>query len=1308
MKSDSTRFRRIEEIFDGVVQLPKDQWAAALDRLCAADPMLREEVESLLNHAGADSGHSFLTQAFQALIPDSGPDANIGRRIGPYELRRRLGGGGMGNVYLADQVEPVRRTVAIKLIKRGMDTDETLRRFDHERRVLAALSHPHIARLLDAGSTDDGHPYFAMEYVEGEPITAYCDRHRLGIPQRLRLFQRVCTAVHFAHQNTVIHRDLKPANILIADDGSPRLLDFGIAKLTSPDLDAGLTHTHAAHQYMTPDYASPEQIQGQIVTTASDVYSLGVVLYEMLAGQRPFSRDGRQSSAFDKEPSRPSTGLRAMTAAQNSTERRGPAIEAIAEARNLRPEQLIRHLSGDLDNIVLTAMAAEPQRRYASAEQLSADIDRYLGHEPVLAAPPSTLYRLRKFTRRNRTACVLIVALLIGAIGSTGGAVIAVRSRNVARQAEQIALQHAEQLRRASYAQDLVFVSADRQRYSPGIVKQRLLDTPERLRDWEWYFLDALCHRDLQTWRGHQAAIKAITYSPDGRWVASGDTVGEIRVWDARVGTTASVVQGPRNPINSLSYDPTGRRLASAGSDGILRIRDSQNGTELAALDGHGGAAVSVRFSPNGHDLAAGYADNKIRLWDTNTGTVIRAMEGFQGLFDSLAFSPNGRLISGASTKAGVCLWDAETGSPMHDFGDDSRFVCSTTFSPNGKSLAVAVHHRWIQLWDIEPIVRLRGQQNRGWTASSSGVVFGPDNQRLTYVGREDRALTVWDGVHKARFAESRGHEGRILALAGSPDGKHTVTGGEDRTLKRWEAEPPSVPSALRGHQGGITCMAFTPDGRILATGDERNTVRFATPIARDVLREVQVPAGHPRCMAFTADGRNLVTGGADGTLQVYSAFTAQPLKMITAHAGAVHTLVADPARRVLASGGEDGLVCLWNPDTSERLRTLACGQGAVGSIAFNHDGSRLAIANAEYAIQIWNTDSGSRVQDLTGHQDIVRSVAFSRDGKWIASTGGDETVRIWDANTGRAVRVIEELGTTGLGVSFSLSGRRVFAAGADGTLSLWDTETGVRMLLFRDHTGPSTCLALSPDGRILATGGTDRTVVIKDTIPAAVRTELAEEEPVLAAQVFAITKDFFGQYGDWETIAGLFNVAYDTPVRLRHKILDDILKRTAGTLSPLGEWQVCFFNWEPTSDLAILSARWFQAASTATRRTRAAAIAFDWNRLPPARGVPRESFGMVATATCRTSAGRYRLTGSVDDGVRVWIDERKVFDRWSISTRREKTFSADVALAEGEHAFRVEYFQLNAGAFLNLSVQFLGQAAAAVDTAPEEEPESE
>lgn len=423
------QFRQAQSVYFELRELPREQWAARLPRLCG-DAAVRELVLSLARRADRAAGFLESPPVPAALAAALSSEWSLedlsGTACGPYRLTRRIAAGGMGTVYEGQRSDgQFTQRVAIKLVKRGMDSDEILRRFWAERQVLAALNHPNIGRLLDGGATADGRPYLVMEYVEGLPIDEYCDRNRLGVVQRLRLFRTVCEAVNYAHQNLVVHRDLKPSNILVTADGTPKLLDFGIAKVLS---DGASDQTAAGERRLTPEYASPEQIEGRPVTTATDIYSLGVILYELLTGHRPYYFRTRSTAEFERvvchsKPLPPSVVInKPETWIALDGERRWVVTpDAVSQARDASPDRLRRRLRGDLDNIVLMALRKEPERRYTSAEALAADVERYLHDLPVSARRDTLWYRSGKFIRRNAAICSAAALLVLVAIAGVAG-----------------------------------------------------------------------------------------------------------------------------------------------------------------------------------------------------------------------------------------------------------------------------------------------------------------------------------------------------------------------------------------------------------------------------------------------------------------------------------------------------------------------------------------------------------------------------------------------------------------------------------------------------------------------------------------------------------------------------------------------------------------------------------------------------------------------------------------------------------------------------------------------------------------------
>ncbi|HYO64061.1 MAG TPA: serine/threonine-protein kinase, partial [Pyrinomonadaceae bacterium] len=442
----SEHWQLVEDIFGRAADLPPAERAAFLDAECGANAALREQVEFLLK-CDEEAGTFINEPAFDVrgvatlapgLLPDTtGPtDLMAGRRIGAYKIIREIGHGGMGAVYLAERADAeFRKNVAIKLVKRGMDTDFILRRFRNERQILASLEHPNVARLFDGGTTDDGLPYFVMEYIEGQPVHRFCNARRLSVRERLRLFLQVCAAVAYAHRNLVVHRDIKPSNILVTEDGTPKLLDFGIAKILNPDFTpVTVDPTMTAMRMLTPKYASPEQLRGAKVTPASDIYSLGVLLYELLTGHHPYRLKDLAPHEVarvicEEDPERPSAAVNRTEDIDNSERTsetdRSLAPQLISRNRAATPEELRRELAHGLDNVVLRAVRKRPAERYGTVEELASDIRRHLEGTPRRSAPYQTSGRQREETGNDTTrravAVLPLKVMRVSEADDTGG-----------------------------------------------------------------------------------------------------------------------------------------------------------------------------------------------------------------------------------------------------------------------------------------------------------------------------------------------------------------------------------------------------------------------------------------------------------------------------------------------------------------------------------------------------------------------------------------------------------------------------------------------------------------------------------------------------------------------------------------------------------------------------------------------------------------------------------------------------------------------------------------------------------------------
>jgi serine/threonine protein kinase len=559
------QWRQIGDLLATAIQLPIQDRPAYVASVCQGNDELRAELESLIAaHEIAEAGE------FEQGILDTSPREQssthvslVGKHVGAYRIEAEIAHGGMGRVYRATRAdERFSKEVAIKVLDQGTVSERSLEMFRHERKILANLEHPNIARLLDAGESEDGAPYFVMEYVDGESIDVYCNAQRLTIEERLSLFLKVCSAVQYAHQNLVVHRDIKPLNILVTQSGDPKLLDFGIAKVADAN-DPSVTVTATAWRAMTPAYASPEQLLGKPLTIATDIYSLGLVLYELLAGRYAY---GARTSALDlqraileQDPQRPSAAIFRVPVAQDD---KCATAEEISEARQLTPQKLCSALRGDLESVVLKAVRKEPHARYASVERLSEDIERYLEGLPVMARQGTLMYRTQKFVTRHRAAVVMagVACLLL-----IGGIVAVLREAHIARLQEARAERRFNDVRKL--ANSLIFQVHDSIRKLPGSTAARKLILEQAQE-----YLDGLAKEsasDPSLLRELAAAyMRLAEVLGDSRDANIGDTAGALKNFKKSVELRETVVKlEPKVPERRRELAETYMALSRALSD---------------------------------------------------------------------------------------------------------------------------------------------------------------------------------------------------------------------------------------------------------------------------------------------------------------------------------------------------------------------------------------------------------------------------------------------------------------------------------------------------------------------------------------------------------------------------------------------------------------------------------------------------------------------------------------------------------------------------------------------------------------------
>jgi len=1117
----AAHFARVAATFDRLRLLDGHDRAAALTTLRRDDPALAVEVAELLAH------HDRSDPLLDAPLIRPG----VSSRIGVYRLVQLLGEGGMGTVWLAEQEEPVRRQVALKLIKLGMDTRQVIRRFDAERQLLARMEHPGIARVLDAGATSEGRPYFVMELVRGERITDHADRRRLNIAERLRLFRHICAAVQHAHGKGVIHRDLKPSNILVTEiDGVaiPKVIDFGVAKvLVDPTGgDAGRSDsngdrtqwTNAGQAIGTPDYMSPEQA-GVIeprarlagtrtagatagdVDIRSDIWSLGVVLFELLTGTTPIkarSRDGSGGSSSLRERPTPSELTAPRPSSVVAPRRNGTTTGAqrdLAQRRGTEPAALRRLLRSELDWIVLRALQIDPARRYDTVAALSDDIARFLDNRPIAARPPAALYEASKFARRHlvalTAAVVVVLSLLIGLTTALYGLNRARSERDFAIDAQQreaaladrlrdeLAVNLIERGRLAGYADNVALASSllwdahlanPDSRHARWALREMLMRHPIRMSlhyPGETPFDGAMLDNerllvvgsgiepitiDIDSGRIHDrfvgttAEVRSLDLSPDRRRVITGDRDGAVRLWSVDERREVALLLDrsdglPGGLVVARFLDDD--RVIAGDASGAIHVISLSSPDDAQRLESGLAAIEQLLVHRRSGRIVAGDRLGTLALYD-GIDRAPRLVPAHRGVVMSLAFHPDGAVVASGATDRLVRILDFSDGSEVRTLDPRNGSIRDLRFSADGADLLVLGWWR-LDSFDAETFTRRELVAEGGWR-----LVQHADPARVAIVGRNRVHIRVWQLDPQSLLTRHTLPSGWIVREINSPCGSRTVAyrhssaaGFDEHGATRWLVD--------LGDSDAIS-IAVSADGDRVAVGARDRRVRVFA------LEELDSDGFRSARLLREVDGYQ------PGPNRALHFLNTETLIMPTD----ANALVA-----VELGGGEPG---------GGELGGVELGGGELGGIDRTRAARRVLLEGGDFALPLMSISadapvtqqpSGSLVR-LDRGNEILMCVS-SPDGRLLAAAQRGGLLHLIDLRSGD-VRTVE-LETTNFSLAFTHDGRHLVSGGWTGIVSIFDVAT-MKRRHSQAHSALVTNIVMHPtDPDLFVSVSSDHTV---------------------------------------------------------------------------------------------------------------------------------------------------------------------------------------------------------------------------------------
>ncbi len=1047
-------WQQIDTLFDQYLDASPAEQANFFDEKNLA-PEIHRELKKLIS--AIDKSETFIeTPTFTSVkeILSENEDSLLGKKIGSYQLEKLLGKGGNGVVYLAKRIDDFSKEIAIKIIPTFSATKANKDNFRRERQILARLEHENIARILDGGTTEDGTPFLVMEYVDGLPLDEHCRKENLSVNRRLLLFLEVCQAVTFAHRNLIVHRDLKPNNILVNRDGKIKLLDFGIAKLLQDETTDFSTKQTFKGNAFTPEYASPEQINGDVITTASDVYSLGVVLYELLTEKRPHS--------FKDKPL-------------------NEILRSITNEEIVFPTQ---NRNSELEAIILKALAKNPRRRYQSANELQHDISNYLNGLPISARPNTAIYRARKYISRHKISLAVAAGILLLSFGWI--ATVVWQTSKTAKQAQEN--------RRVAYSAEMILAANEYEntnlnRVNELLEKYKPENGEEDLRGFEWFFLKNLLNPETKIGSLlHSDEIWHTEFSPDSKFLATVGNDNITRIWDVENKSIVAQTTEQKGAWK-CSYYPDGKRLAvssSSQANPIVAVYNTENAAEIFSLKGHLKRVRAVDVSPDGKIIATGSQDGTVRIWNAETGAELKKFDfatkekgteiqdlqfsksggklvigGFEVLavldtktwrmkqvnlndFDEknivlnawkVVFSPPEKTIAFGNWTGEVCFLDADNLNLIRVLPLHKVTVKGLAFSNDGKILATASWDRTVKFVDVQTSEVVN--ELRGHFAGVHEIVYSPDGTKLA-TSSADFSVNLWNA---AKVAKENSLLTKSTIFQISNDTQKLIGWSNfNQEITSWNLSEKQKEWSAKTEINSFS-SDISADDKLIAFGEREGFISIFSYTDGKKIKRFQTHPQSIYAIKFSSDGDKIFTLQEDGFFQAIETETGKVIYLNQLHSTISKTMTVSPDGKFIATGSNDKTVKILDAETYEEKFVFKSSVKPLYMVVFSADSQLLATAAADDFVKIYRVTDGKLLQELSGMSAGVFAVAFSPDGKRLATSSDVGVIRLWEIESGRQVLAFTAGKKQITQLKFTTDGKTLISVDVEGKGSFWETK---------------------------------------------------------------------------------------------------------------------------------------------------------------------------------------------------------------------------------------------------------------------------